>query len=410
MGIYLFAVIAPFIALWLAVFKPRDPASRNVVWIFCISYGSLFFIAPWSTSDSVRYAARLREMHSDDFGFRDLRQLFFAEGSRLQDLYEPLLTYLVSMFTDQYWLLFAAYAFVFGYFLSRNIWFLVDRAPKKVLLSIVLLIVAFAFARNLGSGINGVRMWTALHIFLFGLFHYFAFGQKRYIGLIALTPLVHFSFWFAVVAFVLSLAAKRLQIAVFVFFLISFGAAYIDIATVRNLMGFIPLPLEDRAGSYLRGGELVMEGLAVRGQRIWFLELNRQLLEAFSIIAASWLMWRKGAISSPLVRGLLVFGMLFYGLINLVAYIPSMGRFVNLAQMAILASVVLFLSDLRVAKPTDRFVSLGLSLLWVINTALAIRFMAGFVSVWILAGNIFMAPFITAYMPLYDALMRLLGR
>src|SRR6056297_667699 len=160
MGVYAFALIAPFIALCISLAHPRDLATRNVVWLFIIFYGSVFFIAPESTSDSVRYAAVLEQMHALDYGLKNLMGEVFAEGSRLQDIYQPLLTFFVSIFTDRHWLLFASFGVLLGYVFSRNIWFLIDRTPRNAHLATWLFIIAFAFHVDIGSSLNGARMWT----------------------------------------------------------------------------------------------------------------------------------------------------------------------------------------------------------------------------------------------------------
>ena len=410
-GTYAFALIAPFIAMCMALFRPRDPASKNVIWLFVIFYGSVFFIAPWSTADSASYARTLAFMHGSDYGIRDLWAQFFAEGSRYQDIYQPLLTFFVAIVTDEYWLLFAANGILYGYVFSRNVWFLIDRSPRQFYPAIFLLILGFAFIMDVGSGLNGFRMWTALQVFLFGLFYFLDSQKKRYLIVISLTPLIHFSFWLPLGVFGLFFLVRRYPIPVFVFFILSFFLAYIDLALVRRLIGLVPLPLEERVGSYLFGAEQVLQGTRTRGSSVWFLALNRQLLDIFSVLAVSWLMWRNGIKASPLIRGLLVYGMLLYGAINLMDYIPAMGRFRNLVHMVIIAASVLFLSKLDIARPLDRQLFVFKALLLSINTALGIRFSAGFASVWLLAGNIFVAPFVTATVPLYDAVMSfLIGR
>lgn len=183
----------------------------------------------------------------------------------------------------------------------------------------------------------------------------------------------------------------------------------IDIGFVRQLINLIPLPLETRASAYLTAGE-AMQGHAgsMAAGGIWFLQLNRVFLEAFFIGLISWMMWRRSYRCSALLSDVLVFSMLAYGVINLVAYIPSLGRFYTIPQMLMLAATVLFLSQPKVARPLDKQIISLASPLLAINVALGVRLMLGYSTVWLFVGNIFLAPFAEASISAYDAIMAFL--
>src|SRR6056297_1555400 len=86
-----------------------------------------------------------------------------ARGFRPPVLFrrQPLLTFLASRVTDQYWVLFATFGVLFGYVYSRNVWFPIHRVQTRFTPVLVFLLAAYAFHVNIGSGLNGVRMWTA---------------------------------------------------------------------------------------------------------------------------------------------------------------------------------------------------------------------------------------------------------
>ncbi|ODS62990.1 MAG: hypothetical protein ABS41_07400 [Arenimonas sp. SCN 70-307] len=404
--LYLLALAAPFVAVVLAVMRPRDPASRNLVWIFTVYFGAAFYIAADSGFDSVSYAEWLKEMHQAQFSLRHLIGLFFVQGSQYQDVYQPLLTYAVSLLTDERWLLFAVFGVLFGYVYSRNVWFLIDRIPARFGLLVGFLLLAYAFHINIGAGLNGVRMWTALHVFVFGFLHYHATGRKKYLAIILATPLIHFSFWLACAVTAAYFLVRRFGIGVYVFFLISMLGAALEFSTVQALMGYLPLPIEERAAGYMGA---VAANPDVMGDRmnsaIWFLQLNNWLVMAFFTFGASWMVWRGCLSNEGLVRSLLVFGMLLYGVINLVSYIPSLGRFYALAEMLLLAAIILFVASGAGRKRLDRQVLSGASLLLVLNLALGVRFMLGFASIWLLLGNFFIAPFVSADQSLYELIL-----
>jgi hypothetical protein len=401
--LYALAVFAPFAAAVLSLLHPRDPAARNVIWIFVVYFGAVFYIAADSTSDSVRYAAWLADMHQPGYRLRDLTSAFFAEGSGYQDIYQPLISFFVSRFTDQHWLLFASFGVLFGYVYSRNIWFLIDRIPGRLTPLLVFLLFAYAFYVNIGAGLNGVRMWTALHVFVFGFLYYHATGDRRFLLVLFLTPLIHFSFWLACAVLVAFLFIKRFGLGIYGFFLISYFGVILDLGTLQTLMSYLPLPVEERASSYIMAAERnpdIMEER--RGSQIWFLQMNPQFLSLFFLFTATWMVWRGVLQKTGLIRNLVVFGMLMYGVVNLLSYIPSLGRFYNLAEMLLLAALILFLAESTRQNRLDRQVFGGAALLLTINLALGLRFMLGFASIWLVVGNFFLAPFVGADQSLYE--------
>lgn len=401
--LYLFALIAPFVAAVLAVVHPRDPASRNLVWIFVVFYGAVFYISPDSGADSVRYAQRLQDMHASNFGLGDLLGQFFSEGSWHQDVYQPLLTFFIGLLTSDSWVLFAAFGVLFGYAYSRNIWFLIDQIPGHIGPLLGFLLVVYAFHVNIGSGLNGVRMWTALHVFLFGLLHFIFTGERKYLAVILATPLIHFSFWLGCAVTAGYFLVKRFGAAVYVFFLVSFVGAALDLSVVQSLMSYLPLPIEERASGYIALADAnpdIMEDR--KTSAIWFLRLNHWLMAVFFAFSASWMVWRGCLRESGLVRNLLVFGMLLYGAINLVSYIPSLGRFYALGEMVLLAAVILFSAARGKEDRLDRQLIAGASLMMTVNLALGVRFMLDFTSIWMVLGNFALAPFVGANQSLYD--------
>lgn len=407
--LYLLAILSPFLAVFLAILRPRDPASRNLIWIFVAYFGVAFYIADDSGADSVRHATRLVMMHQDSYGFRELIGQFFAEGSRHQDVFAPLLTYLVSRLTDQHWLLFGSCAVFLGYFYSRNVWFLIDRIPARMGLLLIFLVTAYAFHVNVGSTLNGVRMYTALHVFVFGFLSFRDAGDRRYLLIILLTPFIHFSFWLPVAVLFGFLLSRQFGSSIYGFFLVSFAGATLDLAIVQALLSYVPLPIEERASSYIAAAERDPNVMDDRRQStIWFLRWNHWMLAGFFLLTASWMVCRGCLRQNGLVRDLLVFGMLLYGVVNMVSYIPSLGRFYSLAEMILLAALILFLASSPLRSRLDRQVFCGAALLLSVNMALGIRLMLDFASIWLVVGNFLVAPFATADESLYDILLWML--
>jgi hypothetical protein len=403
---YLATIIAPFLMLLVALRHPFSPASRNIVWLFMIFFGTVFYLDPLSSADSVRYAASLAGMAQSDTPFSLLWDSFFAVGSREQDIYSPIVTYLVSRLTSESWLLFGAYAVLLGYVMSRNIWFLIDRAPRERNFLLIFYIAVFAFYVDFGSSLNGVRMWTALHVFVFGILHYYGTGGRKFLLALLATPLIHFSFWLPLVLFAIFLVVRRFSLGIYTFFVASFFVSELEFDFLRTLTDYLPIQLQDRSAGYFRQYELNPDLWQLRQEStIWFLTLNSALMKYFFLLASTYLVWSGYHKRVGLIREFLSIGMLIYGFINLVSYIPSVGRFYSLGGMFIIAAIVLFIaatkSERRVAYVWPLWL---LSAFVFIELALGIRFTLGFTSIWVLVGNFFFSPFVSAEASLYDSL------
>lgn len=407
LGVVLLAVANPFLALLLALKYPREVLAKNLVWVFIVFYGTVFYVAAGFGLDGESYANQLRIMHETDFSLPDLASSFFAHRGAYQDFYQPIVTFLVSRFSGETWLLFGTFGIFFGYVYSRNVWFLVDRLPRRSGVVVWLLILAFAFVVGIGEGLNGVRMWTALHVFVFGVLHYADRQDPRFLLVSLLSPLVHFSFLLPSAVLLAFLLLKRFGAAIYVFFVASFFIAALDVALIRQALEYLPLTMGERAISgYVDRAEMMYGASEVRRERVWFLTLNHTLVSAFIFLGATWLFLRKAHQRVDVIRFVFLFGMLVYGGVNLVDHVPSAGRFSSIGEMLILAAFIMFLSDRVRAKKLDFQVAAMLLPLLAIHFALGFRELLYFSSIWLVAGNFFVAPFVDPQVSLFDMVRR----
>ena len=407
--ILLYSTLSPFLGLVLALWHPRQPVAKNLVWMFTAFYGAVFYIAANSTADSAYYAEQLWLMHNTEFGFGDLAGRFFADHRSYQDLYQPILTFLASRITDQTWLLFGAFGFVLGYFYSRNVWFLIDRIPRQPGLTIGFLILAFALVMGIGLSLNGVRMWTALHVFIFGVLYFAETTRPKYLLIALLSPLIHFSFYIPCALLLAFLFVKRFGTPVYAFFVASFFVSALDLELIRGAAEYLPFTTGDRAiQSYIERAD--PDGLLTSPERpqAWFLTVNSVAASVFMFLAATWLYLRGVHKRQGVIGFIFVFGMLIYGLVNLVAYVPSAGRFFRIGDMLILAAAILFLADRTRAKKLDYQLAAAALPLLGIHFALGVRLLLEYASVWVVFGNFFVAPFVDPAPGLYEIIKGLL--
>lgn len=408
LGLASLTAVSPFAAFVVGILNPSDKASKNLVWLFIVFYGAVFYISDESTSDSVRYALHFQMMAEPGFTFGDLLALMYPEGGQgYQDIYQPGLTYLVSRFTDQTWIMFSSFGLVLGYVYSRNIWFLVDNVGSRRSAVILFLVIAFSANITFAHGLNGVRFWTSCHVFLFGFFYYCQKGDWRFLLVSLVTPLMHFSFTLLCGLLLTFLLFKRYGTLIYGFLLASFFVSELDLSFVRSVMEYLPFSFENRAMDYVNKADMEPGYSGLARTPPWFLRLNDQLLRLFVLLSSSYMFYRGFHRAPSIGRDVFVFGMLVYAATNLVSYVPSAGRFLAVGELLIVASFVLFLGE-RATKRVQLQIAGALSALLAINTALGIKFVLEYSSVYLLVGNFFVAPFVEADSSIYQFIGSLL--
>src|SRR5699024_1023376 len=117
---------------------------------------------------------------------------------------------------------------IYGFFFSRNIWYVMERLEGKIRPATILLFSCFCLVMPFWF-INGFRMWTAAHIFIYGLLPYLFEGRKSGLVIAVLSILVHYAFIVPVgVLFAYLLLGNRL-IIYFLFFVTTFFVSEINI-------------------------------------------------------------------------------------------------------------------------------------------------------------------------------------
>lgn len=341
----------PFGALVSALNRYKNPAAKNVFWLFCIYFG-LVFIVPEGiegVADSSRYTLQLIEMHKQDVSFESLLFVIYNPVDGYADLYQPLATWFVAVFTDDPRWLFALFAMVFGYFYSRNIWLLLGNAKYKITWYAVLVLVGFALVNPLWN-INGVRMWTAAQIFVYGILLYTLKGEKK-AGLLwmATTVLVHFSFLFPMAVFLLYLVLPDYTFFFFLFYIATSFVNEISLFAIRESLSFMPQVFQPRIEGYTS----VDYALTVKEQAVqsaWHVKFAQL---AGRLVIYTWVIWmflqlRQWAHRLPELKKLFSFALFMGGWANLASLVPSGGRFTTITSMLMYAGFFVLLTSFKV--------------------------------------------------------------
>ena len=405
-------LLQPFLLLIISLKNYKAEWAKNSVWLITIFYGLTFAIAPDSTADSVRYAARLEQMYYSDFTLSMLISMFFVPGG-YTDIYQPLLTYIVSRFTSDYSVLFGVFGFVLGYFYSRNIWYTIKLTDNKLNQYTVLLIFVFAFIVSISSGINGVRMWTGAHIFVFGLFVYFLDGRKYGVIIALSSILVHFSYVAPAILLLFYLVAGNRLVIYYIIFVFSYFIGQIDFEIGRQIASLFPAYIEDGTSGYI-GESREQSFMAQERERVWFMTLNSVAFPLAILLLSSYLFIfkRKFIENVQYLHNLFAFGLLFYGVFNIFGFYPSVGRFLSPAGMILFAVFIGYIANYKISfrKNDNRFlwIILLVSPALLLNLAIAVRVFLGNASYLFFIGNPLFAPFLHSDMGIYEFIRQLI--
>ena len=163
------AILWPFGALVSALRNWRQPWAMNVFWVVCIFLGAIQIFHPSGTvlgegSDAGRYVLELQWMYSSVDTYSQVSRYFYDGDTN--DVFCSTLQFLVSRFTDNGHVFFFVLAIIYGFFYSRNIWYILGKISDQRIKGLWVLIALFFLVCPIWN-INGVRMWTALHVFCY---------------------------------------------------------------------------------------------------------------------------------------------------------------------------------------------------------------------------------------------------
>lgn len=350
----LFLLCWPFGALVSALRRLGMPEAKTVIFFFCLYFGFVFIYGdPYRdrTTDSARYAMQLIEMHAHPVTLPQLFSLLYKPKTDLLDVYQPLATWLVSLFTADPRFLFALYGAVFGLFWAQNIWLLFTRIGPPLGLTILLFLGAFALINPVWN-INGVRMWTAAQIFIYGVLLWFLDGKRSGLLWSSLSLLVHFSFAFPVVLFLMYLLVPGNLFLLLLFFLGSSLVKEIDLQSVREALDYLPDIFKARLEGYT--SENYARDLAKEVMDMpMYVQVSEWVAGAvvYLWVIALYLTRRQWEPGEPALRRFFGFTLFLGGFVQIVSLIPSGPRFIIISHSLFYVAFILVIARMP-GKPS----------------------------------------------------------
>ncbi|TLX75665.1 hypothetical protein E9993_08890 [Labilibacter sediminis] len=345
-GLYSFLAffVWPFGVLVSTLSNWRKPWSKNVFWLFCVFFGLTFIIASEGEADSDRYARLFLSYAKSNMDISELMNSFYAEGGSFVDVASPLITYLVSRFTDKPAALFAVFGMIFGYFYSRNIWFLLGKVKGNLTAISILFLFTFAIINPIWN-INGFRMWTAAQIFLFGTLQYLVNGKKSGLVWSCCSVLFHFSFLFSLGILVIYIFLQNRVTLYFSLFIATSFIKEIDLVWMRSLLMFLPDIFHTKVANYTSVG--YAESLNEMHQAInWYVPFSQVALKMVVYAGVIYVFTRVRASLKMLsgLENLFCYGMLLYAASNIFSFIPSGYRFIHISNTFIISFLFIFIN------------------------------------------------------------------
>jgi len=344
-------LIWPFLSIFFAFRNYHELWAKNIVWLFVAFFGYTMVISN-ADIDANRYRDQFIEI-SDGGEQTNLVKGLYAEDTGYVDILKPLLDNLVSLFTNNYKILFLVYGLIFGFFFSRNLWLLLNRITHPATIISIFLLIIFAFINPIWN-INGFRFWTAAQLFVYGCLLYFLEGNKKGLLIAFLSPFVHFSFMLPVAVLFIYLLLGNKLLFYFYFFMISMFISELNLESIKNnIEGVLPVVFELKVNNYTNVDYREQRVEAGKGVN-WYVPFRTKALKysVYIFLIVLFWKWRQQIKSNKQLYGLFSFVLFFFGIANIVSSIPSGGRFLNIAFSLSIALTFLF-----VQKFHDKFIN-----------------------------------------------------
>lgn len=338
-------LIWPLLAVFSALKHYKKPWAKNVAWAFIAFFGFTFAIGSASANnDIVGYVAQMKSLHKVPLTFNAAINYFLQSGEI--DIARTLISLIVSRFTDSQAILTGVYGIIFGYFFSRNMWYVLDRMEGRLKPYTMLLFVCFFLVIPIWN-INGFRMWTAAHIFLYGLLPYLFEGKKRGLWIACTSIFVHFSFVIPIfILFGHAFLGPRLTLY-FGIYIVTFFISEINIELInRYVEAYTPEIFQERTKYYRMESKVESLGEDA-SQKSWHIRWYTRAL-GWAITGFLVIFYLKGKdffLANRGWRDLFSFTLLFFAAANVLSMIPSGSRYVSIARIIALALITLYVQN-----------------------------------------------------------------
>lgn len=301
------------------LFRPVNRLTYLIFILFFFLIGCSFSFSDPSV-DSYRYAEEFVKMSGSDFYSGFLYQILLGRI----DLYYGFVALSLGTITNNPHILYGIFGAVYGFLVCR-LFVLLKKDWKSSFNVYVWIVFIFIFALNPHSNINGVRFWTATWLYLVSLISFIAYGQKKWLIGILLTPFLHSSFVIYIVVLLISYPFRNRYKLLYLSCVIAFILT--TVGGEEKILSLIPssFSLFSHYEAYIDASYMseIRETLASRNIIHKFLPIYMELICLFFIYRAV-----KDSVNIDRnTQFLLIINMICFIINTLLSFIPSFGRF-----------------------------------------------------------------------------------
>ncbi len=386
----------PFFAIIFAINNYKAIWAKDIIWLFVIFYGFTMTIhnVGEETNDANRYRDKFISMSAKEINYEVIIATFYNEEEQSVDILETIIIFLLSRATNSYHILFAIFGLIFGYFYSRNIWYLIDRTGIRILPVNIPIIFTFAFIVGFW-GITGFRFWTATHMFLYGALPFLFEGKKKYLLVSGLSVFMHFSYLLPLGILLIYIFAGNHTKLYFFLFIGTFFIKELDLTQVGDLLtNNLPKIFLPKVKTYVNVdyAEVLADSFI---NASWFIKVYYLALKwsVVSFLAVIFLTGQQFLSGNKNHNSLFSFTLLLYSVANVFSLVPSGGRFIILSNLFAVAFIFFYVQYAPRSKAIKRIIPFAvpaLALFCIVSIRMAFDTM-GFFS---LLGNPIMTMFI----------------
>ena len=346
---FILAFIFPVIGLFFSIKWRYKPWAKNLFWLFCSFTGLVIIFNYSSAYDIYHYATQLKDFYYADISFNELSNMFFTKEG--VDIYQFVMVYFTSRFTANAHILFFLYALIYGFFYSRNIWYVYEKKNnenKSYHIGILVLYIALIWPF---WQIAGARFGTAFHVFLYGAIPYIFEKDKSKIIFVFLSAFAHFTFIFPIIVFIFFFLVPLKQNILLVIYTITLFIKEINLSLVNDFLNaHMPSFLHSRINAYTNEEYMMIRKGMSFGLHV---TLTNQIgnVAVQILLFFSYFILKKFLSNHQKINNLFFFSVLLGSCINIFSLIPIGDRFLALSQILILTTFVFIFSELKISNP-----------------------------------------------------------
>lgn len=322
-------LLSPFFSFLYSLKRVNTKSSYIFFFLFAVFFGLNFITTDGkdenNTGDAAAYRQKFEFCKYDNFADlqRSFQEVISMENDKVRDIYVLTMIYISSFFSYNYHVFFMFLAIIFAFFMLKSMKFFTEDENFTNTYTGLLILFLFIFMNGIYN-INGCRFWTASWIAIYSIFQIFRNNNMRYLLLVAVTPLIHQSYWFFIAILFIALLTKSIGIFWKICFFISFFISSFAIEFITDITDYLPSSLQFLIERYTT--DEAIENMYRTNQYQIIRRTFRLLFNIYvNYIVILFIRNENSIISNYKTKKIYQFILIYMSIVNSVILIPSLG-------------------------------------------------------------------------------------